>query len=94
MGDGQLDEVRIQCFELLAIGDGRGQSRRLVGRNALADIGPLAPDLVFEIGTRFGPGGLLPVFDIETAFLHGLQGGHLFENSVSLRVEWTVHLPQ
>ncbi len=91
MGNGQLDEVCRQRFELLAIGDGGGQSRGFFAGNALTDIGAFAPDLVLKVGTGLSPGGLLSVFDFETALLHGLQGGHLLENSRSLSVEWGVH---
>jgi len=51
MGNGQLDEVGGQRLELLAIGDGCGQSRGLVRGNALADVGSVAPDLVLKVGT-------------------------------------------
>ena len=86
VGDGQFDEVGRQAFEFLAIGDGGGECRRVFGRNALSDIGPLAPDLVLEVRAGFDSGRLLPVFGFETALLHGLEGRHLFQNEGPLRV--------
>jgi len=84
VGDGQFDEVGRQAFEFLAIGDGGGECRRVFGRNALSDIGPLAPDLVLEVRAGFGAGRLLTVFGFETTLFHGLDGRHLFENVGSL----------
>ena len=86
VGDGQCDEVGRQAFEFLAMGDGGGERRRVFGRNALRDIGPVAPDLVLEVRAGFGAGRLLPVFGFETAQLHGLEGRHLFQNEGPLRV--------
>ena len=86
VGDGQFDEVGRQAFELLAIGDGGGECRRVFGRNALGDIGPLAPDLMLEVRAGFGPGRRLPVFGFETALLHGFERRHLFQNDGPLRV--------
>ena len=84
MRDGQFDEVSRQAFEFLAVGDGGGERRRVFGRNALTDIGPLAPDLMLEVRAGFGAGRLLPVFGFETALLHGLEGRHLFQDVGSL----------
>ena len=84
--DSQFDEVRRQAFEFLAIGDGGGECGCVFERNALSDIGPLAPDLVLEVRAGFGSGWLLPVFGFETAQLHGLEGRHLFQNDGPLRV--------
>lgn len=86
MRDGQGDEVGRQGFEFLAMGDGGGERRSVFGRNALSDIGPLAPDLVLEVRAGFGSGRLLPVFGFETALLHGFKCRHLFQNEGSLRV--------
>lgn len=91
MRDRQFDEVGRQGLALLAMGDGGGQGRGVFGRNALTDIGPIAPDLMLKVRAGFGPGRLIPVFGLETALLHGLQSRHLFKNRRPLRVEFRVH---
>jgi hypothetical protein len=88
MRDGQFDELGCQGFEFLAIGDGGGQRRGVCGRNALADIGPLAPDLMLEVRAGFAPGRLRPIFGFKAALLHGFECRHLLQDEGSLRVEF------
>ena len=91
VSNGQLDKFIRQGFELLAIDDGGSQGGGVLGRDALTDIGFIAPYLMLEVRARLGPGGKLPILGLETSLLHGLEGSHLLEEGGSLSVEFSVH---
>jgi hypothetical protein len=74
------DEVGGKLLELLPIVDGLLEFRRVLGRNPLTEIGPLAPDLVFEIGAGLLSRGTGAVLGFEAAQFHGIDGGHFLED--------------
>jgi hypothetical protein len=89
--DGHLDEGGGQGLKLLAIGDGGLEGWGLGGRDALGDIGAVAPDLVFEVGTDLLPRRVAADFGSEAAHFHGGERCHLLENGGTLGLKIGVH---
>ena len=92
MGHGQVDELRRQRFETLAVGDRRLQSGGFLGWHTPAEIAPLLPDLMFEVGATSFARRTVPEFGFEAALFHGLEGRHLLEDLGPLREERSVHV--
>lgn len=89
--DGQSDESLGQGLEVETVGDGGLQRRGILRTDALALVGAVLPDLVFEVGAAGGAGGAGPIFGLEAAQFHGIQGGHLVEQSRAFGEQGVVH---
>ena len=85
--DGQIDEVTRQLFEALAVGDGLLEGRGVLGREALAEVLALLPNLVFEVRTSGAASRRGTLLGLEGAVFHGGTLGHLLEERFALGVE-------
>ena len=89
--DRQLDEGLGQGFELESVVDGGLQGGGILGADSLTDIGSILPDLVLEVGAGFGARRAGAVLSLEAAQFHGIESGHLLENSRTFGEERIIH---
>lgn len=89
--DAQSDEGLGQGLEAEAVVDGLLQRRGILRGDALALVGAILPDLMFEVGPGLGAGGARAVLGLETAEFHGIQGGHLLEECGAFGEENVIH---
>lgn len=90
---GQLDELVGEGFEPLPIGDGGLKLRSLLRRDTTAGVGPVLPNLMFEVRTHRGPRSALAIFGLEAPQLHGVEGGHLADEFCSAFNDLVAHGP-
>ena len=79
--------------ESLAVGDRRLQSGGFLGWNPPAEVAPILPDLMFEVGAAAFAGSAVPEFGLEAALFHGLEGCHLLKDLGALRAKFSIHPP-
>ena len=79
--DGHGDKVSGELFKLLPILDGLLEFGGFVGRNPLTEVGAVVPDLMFEVGTHLLAGGRGTILGLNAAQFHGIERGHLLEDS-------------
>lgn len=93
MLDGQIDEGLGQRLKLEAIVDGRLQGGRILRGDTLTLVGTVLPNLVLEVRSSLGTGGAGTILSFEAAQFHGIENGHLLEESRAFGEKGVMHEP-